>query len=773
MQVLKPNFDLREEKWHTKEGSENFLREFFDPSKNYTTDDIRVPEVFRQWMMGQKTALRKLDLIVAEWYKQIFKVQKLEDDEAKGIVQSKVLKEFPSIVALLVGKAGTGKSLFIKIVAEEMKKIYDKMGIKMQDVIATEDKANRYQAKIRYLKPAGIGRKLIAYAQVHETQKGKSKMALVFGVLIAIVGVGMSMMALGFRDLVLNMIGGMSLQQAISSVGLEFQLGSLIMGTPMFVLVWLFLFKSGSGFAQYGENLRIPNLLVDNSPDRNKMYESITLINDSDLFGGVEWGEIQSSSMAKPPYRRLVSGAVQRRHKQLIYVDEGWNLTDSQIIKLLTVIEDGECPIAETGQTFTRGGGGTTAGQNVKTPAIKSMFLMFIGANLDFLFNPQSPLNKHPPFRDRVESYGDIILFEDEAEATAENMQMMCQVIRDELYRFQFPRMEALGCKEIIDYVRTKASDKHHIKVMFRTVIKVLKKSAQLSWDAGDTTIRLSHVKDAIENYTASIEAQLLDYELKKTQQYSLVENSGAKFGQINALAVVGAGEDHEGAGDVMQLQGYIKLVDDPEHAEYIISMQAKVVSESTTMVSASKADVRTAIYRMYGIDIAKHAYTHIKYSRETAEGPSAGITMTELIMFMLGEPEDFKRKLDIHLKAGLKLSQFSLKPIPIRQDIGITGEINITEDIKGDVKVSAIGGAVTKARGARRFGLRYVIVPTANFENNIVKYDIVPGMKLLHGSTTREYFEMLRGDMDTDKSIEEVTSSAEKYLKEKEEEQI
>src|SRR5213593_950436 len=92
MRNLQPRFDLREDKWHTKEGSDDFLKEFFDPSKNYTTDDIRVPEVFRQWLMGQKAALRKLDLIVAEWYKQIFKVQKLEDDEAKGIVQSKVLK---------------------------------------------------------------------------------------------------------------------------------------------------------------------------------------------------------------------------------------------------------------------------------------------------------------------------------------------------------------------------------------------------------------------------------------------------------------------------------------------------------------------------------------------------------------------------------------------------------------------------------------------------------------------------------------------------------
>ena len=98
---------------------------------------------------------------------------------------------------------------------------------------------------------------------------------------------------------------------------------------------------------------------------------------------------------------------------------------------------------------------------------------------------------------------------------------------------------------------------------------------------------------------------------------------------------------------------------------------------------------------------------------------------------------------------------------IPIRQDIAITGEINITEEMKGDVKVSAIGGAVTKARGAKRYGIYYVIVPSINREINVVKDNIVPNVKILGATTAREYFQLLRGDMnDTDESL--------KYLGEK-----
>ena len=501
------------------------------------------------------------------------------------------------------------------------------------------------------------------------------------------------------------------------------------------------------------------------------MYESITMINDSDMFGGVEWGEIQSSSMAKPPYRRLVAGAVQRNHKKIIYIDEGWNLTSSQVIKLLTVVEDGECPIAETANTQVRGGGGSTAGQNVKTPPIKSMFLMFIAANLDFQFNPESPLNKHPPFRDRVESYGDIIYFEDETDATPINMEMMCQVIRDELYRFQFPPMEAGGCKAIIDFVRTKASSKDKLKVMFRIVIKLLKKSAQLSWDAGDTIIREKYVLDAIENSTASIEEQILENELKKTQRLTLVESKGVKFGQINGLAVVGAGRYNEGAGNVIQLQGYLKLVDDPKYADFLITMTGKVINdaENNTMMAASKADVRTAIMRMYNIDIKTQAYVHIKFAGSDAEGPSAGITMTELIMHSLGEPDEFKQRLALHQHQGRPLSEFVMHSIPIRQDIAVTGEINITEEMKGDVKVSAIGGAISKARGAKRYGIYYVIVPSINREINVVRDNIVPDVKILGATTAREYFQLLRGDMnDTETSITEVTKAAEKYLGEK-----
>src|SRR5213594_392678 len=177
MHVLQPHFDLRDPAWRTDEGAHRFLNEFFDKTKNYTTDDIRVPEIFRQWMMGQTKALRKLDLIMAEYLKQVQDEEKIEEQEAQGIEQSMMLKQRPSIIVLLEGEAGTGKSLYIKIAAEAAKEMYAKNNIKM---------------------------------------------ALIMTALGSLIAVGAGMMALGFRDLVLNVIGGMSVQMALANVGQQF-----------------------------------------------------------------------------------------------------------------------------------------------------------------------------------------------------------------------------------------------------------------------------------------------------------------------------------------------------------------------------------------------------------------------------------------------------------------------------------------------------------------------------------------------------------------------
>ena len=343
-------------------------------------------------------------------------------------------------------------------------------------------------------------------------------------------------------------------------------------------------------------------------------------------------------------------------------------------------------------------------------------------------------------------------MMKDEIPAGPLNEMMVCQVVRDEIYRFGFPPMEAQGFHDILDYVKTRASDKNHMKIMFRAVIKVIKKSAQLAWTSGDTRIKESHVRTAIEDYTSTIETQVLENAMSKTMSATEVQIKGKEFGQVNGLSVLGADSYHEGAGDVMQVQAYVKLVDDPKLADYVHS---GIVHGDDKDVTDSIKDVRTAILRIYGIDLKTQAYTHIKFSGTRIDGPSAGVTMTISLMSSPGDPDDFKRRLVEHLKAGGKLSEFELYPVPLKQNIAMTGAMEIKEVMKGDIKVSAIGGIIAKIRGANRYGIRYVIMPKINYDHKIVDVNAFNGTIPLYGNTVREYFEQVRADKeDTDESI-------------------
>ena len=703
--------------------------------------------------MGQSEALAKVDLLKEEWVRQVKAVIELENKEEEGITYSRILKERPVIACLLVGEFGTGKSLLIKILGEGLKEEYQKLDIRLKDVMASANRINKFKPNIRYISPGGAGRKLVDYAEILETQKEKNKNIGILGALGGIIAIGFSLIALGARNMVLNMIGGMTFERALVTAATSyFYIGVGLIGMPMFLLFWLFMMRNPTGTTK--QHPMVPQLLVDRNPETMEYYKNVTVVSDAALFGEIEWDALQGN-LGIPPHQRTFAGAVHDADKVILYVDEGRNLSASQIIKLLTVMEDGEMPIQAQSNTSTLSGGGTggaTAGQNVMTPPVKAMFFLFIAVNLDFIFDKSSLFNQIPAFRDRIENYGDIIMMKDEIPAGPLNEMMVCQVVRDEIYRFGFPPMEAQGFHDILDYVKTRASDKNHMKIMFRAVIKVIKKSAQLAWTSGDTRIKESHVRTAIEDYTSTIETQVLENAMSKTMSATEVQIKGKEFGQVNGLSVLGADSYHEGAGDVMQVQAYVKLVDDPKLADYVHS---GIVHGDDKDVTDSIKDVRTAILRIYGIDLKTQAYTHIKFSGTRIDGPSAGVTMTISLMSSLGDPDDFKRRLVEHLKAGGKLSEFELYPVPLKQNIAMTGAMEIKEVMKGDIKVSAIGGIIAKIRGANRYGIRYVIMPKINYDHKIVDVNAFNGTIPLYGNTVREYFEQVRADKeDTDESI-------------------
>ncbi|MDP2871294.1 MAG: Lon family ATP-dependent protease [Bacillota bacterium] len=78
-----------------------------------------------------------------------------------------------------------------------------------------------------------------------------------------------------------------------------------------------------------------------------------------------------------------------------------------------------------------------------------------------------------------------------------------------------------------------------------------------------------------------------------------------------------------------------------------------------------------------------------------------------------------------------------AMKGVPIRQDIGVTGEVSIQG------KVKAVGGIVEKLHGARQAGLRRVILPSENQQ----EISAPEGVEAVFASTIEEVLEhMLEG---------------------------
>ena len=100
-------------------------------------------------------------------------------------------------------------------------------------------------------------------------------------------------------------------------------------------------------------------------------------------------------------------------------------------------------------------------------------------------------------------------------------------------------------------------------------------------------------------------------------------------------------------------------------------------------------------------------------------------------------------------------MSEFPLKSIPLRQDGALTGALEIIEEPKGDVQVSAIGGIFEKIRGAKRYKLGFVMMPKANFDMKIMSNDQFGNIKLFAGDSVMSYFETFRADkIDSDQSV-------------------
>jgi Lon-like ATP-dependent protease len=655
------------------------------------------------WIIGQDRAMQECRLCIDEWvHKLTYLKQKkwwkaFEDPMGLKPQPKEWLPAGPFL--LLLGDAGTGKSLIGRAMSSYMTEIYKKHKIKLYDVLSWKNKTLPSEPKIS-IHQAGKGKEIISI----QTQKiGKKSFWQRWGMRIlrtflggfGLVLIGLSMFIIVLSENPLNtfifvaplVIGGASL--------LFFS----------FMIGWFGKMMGGVGPAQGiggAERSDAPKLLIDNSSGRVP-YIDATGHGSAQLFGSIAWDPYQTGGLGTPEHQRVSAGDVHRAHLGILFIDEIKNLTGAEAITLLTVLEEGQIPIALRSLFH----GGDTAAMAVSTEPVPSMVFFIAAGNLDSL------PNIHAALLDRIQGYGKTVYMNNYMDNTIENRQKVVQFISQEVKRFNLLPFTRESCMEVIEESRRKSGRRDKLTTKFRPLISIIKTASTLARDEGKSEVDVKYIREAIDVHCKSIYQQVLERFVAEKNVYLIINpKSEPKIGQIYGLSITKDPNADEMMGSVLPIRASMEEVKKKQDGYFHITGVA-VKDESYIQHSISK--VAHIIQQMCGFSPFDKR-THIDFAQSHGiEGPSAGVAMTLALLSIVN-----KKK--------------------VRQDIAVTGEINI--GIDGQVVITPIGGTHEKIMAAQRWGFSKVLIPQKNYENDIIPDEYK--VKVVGCATIEEYMREL-----------------------------
>jgi predicted ATP-dependent protease len=188
------------------------------------------------------------------------------------------------------------------------------------------------------------------------------------------------------------------------------------------------------------------------------------------------------------------------------------------------------------------------------------------------------------------------------------------------------------------------------------------------------------------------------------------IRPEGAKLGQVYGLAVVTDPYSGEMTGSILCVRAtMIKRSEISRNYPFKGYYKVTGIAKDNKFISDSVAKVRSVIMQKYGVDIAQDFLTHIDFAQAYGvDGPSAGVTMAIALCSLL-------------------------EGRPIRQDVAVTGEINL--GVGDSINITAVGGLYEKIKAAESWGFKKVVIPEKNFEHSIdvrdYKIKVVPAKTL------------------------------------------
>jgi len=667
-------------------GTQEIRKKTWDWENFDTTKEFPVSDNLLDWVVGQDRVLDEVKLALDEWLYKLKYLQRLKwykpwlDPLSEKMAFSTILTPGPYL--LLLGDPGTGKSLIGRAMSEHLTKTYSINKIKRFDVLCWRNKSLAGNPKIS-VHPAGKGRELLKVKAKKEVKKTFWQQ---WGIKILRIFLG------GFGLLLISV----ALYLTLTSYSPMYSLllfSPLIIGgaSLLFFSVMIGWFNRMQGNFSGGSDIggarsEAPKLLVDNT-SKTAPFIDATGHTSAQLFGSIAWDPYQTGGLGTPEHQRVTAGDVHRASMGILYIDEVKNLTPLDAITLLSVMEDGCLPVTMRSQFH----GADTAAMAVSTEPIPALFFLLAAGNFD-------SINQiHPALMDRLVGYGRVVRMNNDMPNTIENRRKYVQFISQEAKRFHLPPFTRDACIEIVEEGRRRSNKRDSLVCKFRPLISVIKTAGTLSQNKGKEIVEVEEVREALDVHCKTIQRQLLEHQVQEQGKLLEIKPAGSKLGTIYGLAVINDQYSGEMTGSVLRVKAQMvkKQAEKKEQQGYY---RVTGIAKDAKWMNDSAEKVRSAILQKYKVDIAQDYFTHIDFSQAYGvDGPSAGVTMALLLCSLL-------------------------EGKPIRQDVAVSGEINISAE--DEIDITAIGGVHEKIKAAEAWGFKKVVIPEKNFKHSIKESD-------------------------------------------------
>lgn len=329
-----------------------------------------------------------------------------------------------------------------------------------------------------------------------------------------------------------------------------------------------------------------------------------------------------------------------------------------------------------------------SSGALVKSEPVPCDFILVCAGNLDAL------KGMHPALRSRIRGYGYEVYMRNTMKDTDVNRSDLARFVAQEVKKdAKIPHFDKYAVGEIIREAQRRAGRRGELTLRLRELGGLIRVSGDVAVKRNAKLVTKEDVLEA-KSSARGLEQQIADRYVESNKAYTLFKTEGSSVGMINGLAAMNSdSEMSEFAGIVLPIVAEVTPAQMKKGGRIVATGQLGVIAKEAV-------DNISAVIKKYTMTNLTDSDIHLQYigTYSGVEGDSASITMATVIIS-------------------------AMENIPIRQDLAMTGSLNV----RG--QVLPIGAVTAKLEAAAASGIKMALIPESNVKDVLIEdkyYDMM-----------------------------------------------